>query len=354
MAIQQAPGGAMRDDVSADERDLLDRMGVGSATITATMHEVQVPTFDKTDPAQPGAMSTTHVTTDPIVPFPQSPSSSSSSTPTKEKIMFFNSDKAAFNKFNNAPAATVEVKKPVDPIQAAQAKAKRSSAILSGLRAAGFVTGAGAIGSACVHGMRSAKAAEAAAAAAAEAGTVVVEGTVVAGETVASTGVVGTVMGTLRASKTIVGITLPVWGWVAAGAAVVAVSYVGYRMVKKDDAEAAPVAPATVEVKKPEEVGVTLPQAARAVGSGFVSGAVFAGALAGTGLLVGQVGSAVVAKSTVAFGEKYGLIVAIGGTYVAFNLLNSAITASQQAYAKRQAEKLAEAAMVSGAATAAA
>lgn len=311
--------------------------------------EVTVPTFDKADPAQPGKMSSVPVDTDPT-------NHTTPSSTSKDPDMKFSSSRSFSGMFIDREAAarkaagTATDSEPSAAEQANQAvksaknKEKRSTSVLKGFEIAGFCFGGGAVLGACGYGIKVAKAAEAAAAATAAAETaaaatvvaetvVVAETTVVAAETAAAGGMFSTVLGAVTAEATVAGLTLPLWGWAAAAVGVAAIGYGVYKLVKSDDAEA------EVAIQKPEDVGVTAGQAARAVGKGVVTGAVSAACLAGTVLLVGQMGAAVLAKSTAVFGVKYGPIVAIGGTFVAVNVTFNVAGKVSEYYANHRSGK---------------
>ncbi len=232
------------------------------------------------------------------------------------------SDKIAQLDMNNPstaadPAAAV--------LEAIAQTSKATSRYLTYTRRAGQATGAVAVGALCGYGIRSHLIAEAAAAQAAG-GVVVTEGgVVVASETA---GVLLSARTVLLAPKALLGVTLPLWGWVAAAAGAVGLSYAGWRYYQKrqlDKALNGETAKEAQAQKSLKDAGIDQPAAAkvsftgyaRAFGGGFADGAVSTGAIAGGVLLLGTWGAAAIAKSTALFGVKYGPVLAIGGTAVA-------------------------------------
>lgn len=382
--------------------------------VKVNLREVRVPTFSKTDPTQPGVMSTISVSEtaadvkiDHSINQPQqttsqektmnapipSPAAAATTSFIRACVpdFFANAKKPEAAAATATPAAPVELKTAdqiiadvkatvnaeaaaaaapkasaedtakaeADAVAKAQAAAKRTNSITKGLNIFGALMGFGAVTGGAGYGVFSAKAAEAAAADAAatavagEVAAATVAETVVVGETVAATGFVARTMAFTTGNATLVGLTLPVWGWAAAAVGVAAAGYGVYRFVNRGDKKAAAPAAAPAAPKAAAE-GVTAGQAVRAVAEGFGAGAVATAAVIGTGYLVGSMGAAMIGKSVATFGTKYGIVIAIGGAYTTATVANTIISHVQYAYAsKRQQAAQAAANQAANAATAA-
>lgn len=311
----------------------------GSALSGASEGCVSVPDFDPVDPAQPGKMRLIEIVAD-------AHSLSHVNNPHMEKTM---QDQSLFNVFDTAifsptlaanaarkrvreehdrakqiDAATASSgddkaarERAVSEIDRAQKVQRRAKTLRSGISLVGFATGAGGV-SYGIFSMLAAKgAAEAAAAAAIAEGTVTAATaeTVLAGEVAATTGLTAT----LTASRTMLGMTLPVWGWGLAAAGVAAAGYGIYRLVKSDEPKAEE--PKEAKTQEKSEVGaLTVTEGMSAFVGGAVKGATSAAALVGIGGVVGVAGAAVIGKSVAVFGPTYGPAVAIGGSYLGANM----------------------------------
>lgn len=335
------------------------------------VHEIPVPRFDSYDPAKPGHLETAHVVTDQIHPdqssqaaVPPQPSTEQS----KEKPMKFfdatsilNNVSASLAKRKAAAApdttptpdttspttADKEAKKAMDT---ANDSSKVTARKLKTIRIFGACAGAASVIGLCAWGVKSQMATEAAAAASAsaETATVITEGAA------ASTGIVSTIVGAVTSEATVLGVTAPLWGFAAAAVGAAIIGYGAYKLYKHYSGKKGETAKSA---DQPKAAGVTVGQAIGEFSRGFASGFIETGMIAGVVLLAGTIGVHVMDASTVRFGEKYGPVVAVGGTVVGTIMALSSVSTATEKWnsynSKCQAEKTKQAQSAQPAAAAA-
>jgi hypothetical protein len=292
---------------------------VGGFAADALKDKPFIVEFDGVDPTQPGTVHFNRTAADSLNPlFSSSPLSE---TTKESSTMFF--------RINNPDYRRPEIKSPRNAANSSSSeqdvvnKARQSSAkshrTLRFIDTIGVVTGAAAVLGACAWVVKSEMAAEAAGAAA---------------STAANTSTISTVMSTMTAAKTIAGVTLPVWGWALGAVAVAAVGYGVYKFTLGSSQDKK-----TESKREVVNQGVTAMQAVRAFGSGFANGAFNAAGVAGVVLLAGTIGVAVMDKSVNTFGQKYGPVIAIGGTVVGVGMAFAALGATANYFIKKSAER---------------
>lgn len=225
-------------------------------------------------------------------------------------------------------------------------RASVTEARLRLLRLAGVTTGTATMAGTIAYGVLRTKALDAAAAveaapamemlvASAAPAEVVIISTEGGATVATSGGLFSGIRSAITAQRTLLGVSLPVWGWAAAAAAVAAIGYVGYKTVRqlRDNADLdklvgqgasqqlkaqvdnidSAAKPAKVDARVGGEPGsITFKQGARAFGMGFGRGAWDTAAIAGGVLVAGGLGGWVVGKSTALMGATYGPKIAMG------------------------------------------